>query len=54
MVELIPYFAALIMVMFGVAFYSAMSAFRRMAKETEASTRKNENAADKLAADKLK
>jgi hypothetical protein len=54
MVELIPYFAALIMVMFGVAFYSAMSAFRKMAKETEVSTRKNENAADKLAADKLK
>lgn len=45
MVELIPYFAALIMVMFGIAFYSAMSAFRKMANETEASARRDEAAA---------
>lgn len=38
MIELIPYFAALIMVMFGFAFYSAMCAFRKMANKTEAST----------------
>ncbi len=52
MVELIPYFAGLIMVLFGIAFYSAMSAFRKMAKTTEAETRSDEAAADKRSADK--
>lgn len=33
MVELIPYFAALIMCLFGVAFISAMWTFRRLSKE---------------------
>jgi hypothetical protein len=52
MVELLPYFAGLIMVLFGIAFYSAMSAFRKMAKTTEASTRRDEAASDKAASDK--
>lgn len=54
MVELLPYFAGLIMVLFGIAFYSAMSAFRKMAKTTEATTRRDEAAADKAASHKHK
>ncbi len=53
MVELLPYFAGLIMVLFGIAFYSAMAAFREMARSDEADTRRSETAADKLSADKL-
>lgn len=52
MVKLLPYFAGLIMILFGIAFYSAMSAFRKMAKTTEASTRRDEATADKAVADK--
>lgn len=33
MVEYIPYFAAVIMVIFGIAFYSAMLTFRKMTDE---------------------
>lgn len=33
MVEYIPYFAGLIMVLFGIAFYSAMLTFRKMTEE---------------------
>jgi len=33
MVEYIPYFAAAIMVIFGIAFYSAMLTFRSMTDE---------------------
>lgn len=51
MVELLPYFAGLIMVLFGIAFYSAMSAFRKMAKTTEADTRSDEAAAERRKAD---
>lgn len=40
------------MILFGIAFYSAMSAFRKMAKTTEASTRRDEATADKAVADK--
>ena len=45
MVELIPYFAGLIMVLFGIAFYSAMSAFRKLANESEASSKREESSA---------
>jgi hypothetical protein len=33
MVELIPYFAAFIMLLFGAAFYVAMITFRRLTEE---------------------
>ena len=33
MVEYIPYFAAVIMIIFGIAFYSAMLTFRKMTEE---------------------
>ena len=52
MVELIPYFAGFIMVLFGIAFYSAMAAFRTLAKTSETKTSSAEAAADKKAADK--
>lgn len=52
MVELIPYFAGLIMVLFGIGFYSAMVAFRKLAKTSETKTSSDEAAADKKAADK--
>jgi|GEM_PF-1002128 hypothetical protein len=50
--ELILYFAGFIMVLFGIAFYSAMAAFRKLAKTSETKTSSDEAAADKKAADK--
>ncbi len=47
MVELLPYFAGLIMVLFGIAFYSTMSAFREAARSNEAATRSGEAVIDK-------
>ena len=52
MVELIPYFAGFIMVLFGIGFYSAMATFRKWAKTSETKTSSDEAAADKKAADK--
>lgn len=54
MSELILYFAGFIMVLFGIAFYSAMSTFRRLANASETKTSSDEAAADKKAADKEK
>lgn len=53
MVELLPYFAGFIMILFGIAFYSALLAFRKAAKDSESATLKSEAAAAKTAADKL-
>jgi len=47
MVELLPYFAGFIMIIFGIAFYSAMLAFRKVAKDSESATLKDEASADK-------
>ena len=54
MVELLPYFAGFIMILFGIAFYSAMSAFRKMARNSESATRIDEAAADQAIAEKLR
>lgn len=45
MVELIPYFAGLIVVLFGIGFYAALVSFRKMADASEESTAKEEAAA---------
>ncbi len=36
MSDLIPYFAALIMVLFGIAFYAALQGFKKLDKESPA------------------
>lgn len=45
MVDLIPYFAGLIMILFGIAFYSAMATFRKLANESESESKRAESLA---------
>ncbi|MCE2861409.1 MAG: hypothetical protein RIR76_1955 [Verrucomicrobiota bacterium] len=49
MSDYVLHFAAFIMAIFGVGFYSAMTAFRRIAKNAEASAQ-----ADELSAERAK
>lgn len=54
MVEILPYFAGFIMILFGIALYSVLSAFREVAKNSESVRTSDKAAADKVAFGKKK